>query len=103
APYSTAPELIRLSADSAQRHHLPIAIHVSESAQEFEMFTAGKGKMPDWLRRNGRDMSDCKSGSPVQHLERNDALSSSLLAVHVNYLSEKDAGLLGNRRSSVVH
>jgi cytosine/adenosine deaminase-related metal-dependent hydrolase len=103
APYSTVPELIRLTAGEVQKRNWPISIHVSESAQEFEMFTRAQGGMFEWLRRNERDMSDCGHGSPVQHLERNGALSEKLLAVHVNYLAPGDAGLLARRDVSVVH
>ena len=103
APYSTVPELVRLSADMARRRKWPMAIHLAESAQEFEMFVDGHGDMFDWLRRSQRDMSDCGWGSPVQHLERCGALRDNLLAIHVNYLAEKDAALLARRRVNIVH
>ncbi len=103
APYSTNPELLRLSAETVIKRHWPMAVHVSESADEFAMFTRAEGDMFDWLRRNGRNMSDCGIGSPIQHLERNGALGSHLLAVHVNYLAPKDSALLARRKVSVVH
>ncbi|HLP77661.1 MAG TPA: amidohydrolase family protein, partial [Candidatus Paceibacterota bacterium] len=62
APYSTAPELIRLTATAARERRLPVSIHVSESALEFEMFMHGSGEMFEWLRRNERDLSDCGLG-----------------------------------------
>ena len=67
------------------------------------MFMHGRGKMFDWLRRNGRDMSDCGLGSPVQHLERHGLLAKNLMAVHVNYLAPGDDTLLAKRKVSVVH
>lgn len=103
APYSTSAELLRLSAEASRERDLPISIHVSESVQEFEMFTAGTGQMFEWLRRNERDMSDCGHGSPIQHLDRVGALTENLLAVHVNCLAPGDAALLANRQVSVVH
>ncbi|MBC8094753.1 MAG: amidohydrolase family protein [Akkermansiaceae bacterium] len=103
APYSTLPELIRLTSESARERHLPVSIHVSESALEFDMFMKAQGEMFDWLRRNGRDLSDCGLGSPVQHLERLGALDENLLAVHLNYLAEGDADLLARRKVNVVH
>jgi len=103
APYSTLPELVRLSTEMARRRNWPMAIHLAESAQEFEMFMHGQGEMFDWLRRSQRDMSDCGRGSPVQHLERCGALRNNLLAIHVNYLAEKDAALLARRRVNIVH
>src|SRR6185437_13347868 len=59
APYSTPPELLRLAAEMARERRWPLSIHISESAQEFEMFLKGQGVMFDWLRRNNRPMDDC--------------------------------------------
>jgi cytosine/adenosine deaminase-related metal-dependent hydrolase len=103
APYSTVPELLRLSAETARRRKWRLTTHVAESAVEFEMFTHGRGQMFDWLQRSGRDMSDCGLGSPVRHLERCGALSERLLAAHMNYLAKGDAVLLGKRKVHVVH
>jgi aminodeoxyfutalosine deaminase len=103
APYSTVPELLRLSAQAARRRHWRLTTHVAESAMEFEMFALGRGEMFNWLRRSGRDTSDCGLGSPVQHLERCGALSERLLAAHANYLANQDAALLAKRKVHVVH
>ena len=103
APYSAPPELLRLAADTARQRHWPLSIHVAESVQEFEMFANGAGVMFDWLRRNNRDMSDCGQCSPLQHLERFGVLNENCLAVHVNYLGERDARLLARRKTSVAH
>jgi cytosine/adenosine deaminase-related metal-dependent hydrolase len=103
APYTTVPELLRLSTQTARRRQWRQTIHVAESAMEFEMFKHGRGEMFHWLRRSGRDMSDCGLGSPVQHLERCGALNGSLLAAHVNYLAKGDAALLSKRKVHVVH
>jgi aminodeoxyfutalosine deaminase len=103
APYSTAPELVRLVAKASRQRKLRVTMHVAESDQEFEMFTHGRGEMYDWLARSQRDMSDCGRGTPVQLLERQGALNGNLLAVHVNYLGPGDAALLGKRKVHVVH
>jgi len=103
APYSTVPELLRLTADMARRMHWPLSIHVAESVEEFEMFTKSRGAMFDWLRRNGRDLGDCGERSPLKHLDRSGVLSENCLAVHVNYLAKGDAKLLATRKTSVAH
>jgi cytosine/adenosine deaminase-related metal-dependent hydrolase len=103
APYSTVPELLRLSVQAARRRRWRLTTHLAESALEFEMFVHGRGKMFEWLQRSGRDMSDCGLGSPVRHLERCGVLSGNLLAAHVNYLARGDARLLSRRRVHVVH
>jgi len=103
APYSTLPELLRLSARVARRRRWRLCTHVAESALEYEMFTHGRGEMFDWLERSTRDMSDCGLGSPVEHLERCRVLGPNLLAIHANYLGKRDAQLLGRRGVHVVH
>ncbi len=50
APYSTVPELLRLSAQTARRRKWRLTTHLAESALEFEMFARGRGAMFDWLR-----------------------------------------------------
>lgn len=103
APYSTLPELLRLSAREARKRKLPLTTHVAESAQEFEMFVHATGALYHWLKRNERVMADCGLGTPVEHLARNRVLGTNLLAVHANYLGPKDAALLAGEKVSVVH
>lgn len=103
APYSTVGQLLRMSAQAAKRRGCLLCTHVAESATEFEMFKDGRGDMYEWLRRSGRDMADCGTVSPVEHLDRWGFLRQNLLATHVNYLARADATLLARRRVSVVH
>jgi cytosine/adenosine deaminase-related metal-dependent hydrolase len=103
APYSTLPELLRLSAQTARRRRWLLSTHVAESALEFQMFAQRRGEMFDWLARSGRDMADCGQGSPVRHLERSGLLGPNLLAIHVNYLGRGDLQLLQSHQVSVVH
>ncbi|MHB8523423.1 MAG: amidohydrolase family protein [Limisphaerales bacterium] len=103
APYSTTPELLRLSARIARERSWRLTTHVAESAEEFDMFRHGRAELFEWLRRNERDMTDCGLGSPVRHLERHGVLGENLLAVHVNQLGPGDAPLLGQRGVHVVH
>ncbi|MDE3068129.1 MAG: amidohydrolase family protein [Verrucomicrobiota bacterium] len=103
APYSTLPELLRLSAAMARRRRRRITTHVAESQDEFEMFRNAGGRMFDWLKRNERDNADCGLGSPVAHLDRCRMLGENLIAVHVNCLAPGDAALLGQKRVHVVH
>lgn len=103
APYSTLPELLRLTAVAARNKRCRIMIHVAESAVEFEMFAKAKGEMHDWLSGAKRDMSDCGSRTPVQHLHHCGLLSGRLIAAHANYLGRGDAALLADNHVSVVH
>jgi cytosine/adenosine deaminase-related metal-dependent hydrolase len=103
APYSTLPELLKLSAEIARKKNWRITTHIAESGQEFEMFMDARGKMFDWLARSHRDNSDCGLGSSVQHTGRCGLLGENLLAVHVNCLARGDAKLLGENRVHVAH
>ncbi len=103
APYSTVPELLRRCGSLARRRRWLVCTHVAESKLEFEMFAQGRGEMFDWLRRSGRDMSDCGGVSPVEHLERCGLLGENLVAAHGNYLKPTDAALLAKHGASVVH
>lgn len=102
APYSTTPELLRRTAQTARRQHWRITTHVAESPEEFEMFTAGRGKLFEWLKAQ-RDCADCGHGSPIQHLARTGLLGANFLAIHANCLAPGDAALLARSNSSVVH
>jgi cytosine/adenosine deaminase-related metal-dependent hydrolase len=103
APYSTTPALLAACSRAAAQKGLPVAIHVAESAEEFEMFVEGGGALHDWLSANGRDCTDCGRGSPVAHLARTSLLGPHVAAIHVNYLAEGDAALLGGSETRVVH
>ena len=102
APYSTSPQLLRLTSIAAQQLGLRTTIHVAESHEEFEMFMAGKGLLFDWLK-NQRPMTECGLGSPVAYLHQQGLLSPNLLAIHVNYLATGDLQLLANNQVNVAH
>jgi aminodeoxyfutalosine deaminase len=103
APYSTLPQLLRLTAELARKKKWRVTAHIAESEQEFEMFMRAQGHMHDWLKRNERDNSDCGLGSPVKHFDRHKMLGENLIAIHVNFLARGDAALLSKRRVHVVH
>jgi aminodeoxyfutalosine deaminase len=103
APHSTAPELLKLSAAAARKKNWLISTHIAESETEFQMFVAARGTMHDWLKKNGRDNSDCGHGSPVADCARQKVFGPNMLAVHVNYLARGDAKQLGKTKTNVVH
>lgn len=103
ASYSTQFELLLLSGVRARQQSLRLATHVAESAEEFEMFFHKRGSMFDFLLANNRVMDDCGGITPVGHLERAGILGKNLIAVHANYLHEKDAERLAQSGSHIVH
>ncbi|NBV22434.1 MAG: hypothetical protein EBS05_11025 [Proteobacteria bacterium] len=103
ALYTTNPELLKIARRAAHRARWPLTMHVAESVPEFEMYSQGRGVMYDWLRKNGRDMSDCGGRSPVQQLAELKLLDARFLAVHVNHLARGDASLLARSGAHVAH
>jgi cytosine/adenosine deaminase-related metal-dependent hydrolase len=102
ALYSTTPDLLRVSAETAARHGWRLTMHVAESIDEFEMCAHCRGPMFDWLK-NQRDMSDCGHGTPVEQIRRCGLLGERFLAIHANYLEPADIEALAQSLSSVVH
>jgi cytosine/adenosine deaminase-related metal-dependent hydrolase len=102
APYSTLPELLRLSAEMARKHGWLVSTHVAESQAEFDMFMYRRGPMFDWLKSQ-RDTGDCGHGSPVRAVASQGMLGPNFIAAHVNHLWIDDARLLAESGAHVVH
>ncbi len=85
AVYTCSPELIRTCFDLAQRHRVPMVIHLSENETE----------VAEVRRRYGR--------SPVEHLAHLHVLHDALIADHCVVVTEKDLDLLAESGVHVVH
>ena len=103
APYTTTPESLSALAGLADELNVPTAIHVSESMDEWRMFTDSGGALFDSMRALGRPSSDCGLGTPVEHVSRSQGLAKRTLVIHANQLGESDYGLLAKPGVSVVH
>lgn len=104
APYSTTPELLRLTADEASRRGWRIAIHAAESEPEYHMFRKARGELHDWIARSGRPMQDCAlRQSPIRHVINSGLAGDNVMMVHANYLARGDATELAARGIHVVH
>lgn len=102
APYSTLPALLAMLPAAARGRGCAMTMHVAESREEFDMFMYRRGAMHDWLRGQRPD-DDCGHGSPVQLVARHGLLGPGFIAVHVNYLWDGDARLLGTAGAHVAH
>lgn len=103
SPYATLPGLLELSAQRARETGRINAIHVAESAEEFEMFTRASGPLYELIASLGRTMEDCDGRTPLQHIARCGLLQQQTLVVHANYLVDEDVALLAASGASVVH
>jgi cytosine/adenosine deaminase-related metal-dependent hydrolase len=101
APYSVSPPLLQGLGEVAERRGLPLSLHLSETRAELEFFRTGEGPLRELAEERGTwDPSWTHPGvSPARYLAdlgllegRSGALRG--LAVHCNYLSAEDLGLL---------
>lgn len=91
APYTASPELSRLAITAAEQRNLALTTHVAESAEEMEMFRAGRGRLFDLLQSLGRSMDDCGRGkTPLAVMLDRQALDERWIAVHLNELADED-------------
>jgi cytosine/adenosine deaminase-related metal-dependent hydrolase len=102
ALYSTTPPLLRRTAALARRRGWRVTMHVSESIDEYELYTRRRGPLFDWLK-NQRDMADCGGRTPVRQVRQCGLLGRNFLAVHANYLDGADVAALAGSGSSVAH
>jgi cytosine/adenosine deaminase-related metal-dependent hydrolase len=87
APYSVSPALFRSIAGT--RRHVPLSVHLGESAEETEFLLTGTGPFRELLEELGAwdDSWDVPRCDPVEYLKRVDYLSPGCLVVHGVHLS----------------
>lgn len=105
APQTSSPGLYQAAGLLAQQYHLPFCTHLAESEEEMHMFTQREGPLFDFVKKYGRDMSDCGFQTPVQAVLKNDLLPRGSLLVHMNFLSQEDRLLLSPRGNDffIIH
>jgi 5-methylthioadenosine/S-adenosylhomocysteine deaminase len=101
APYSVSGALIRFLWEWTGDRGLPFSIHLSETRTELEFVRSGTGQLREFLEERGAWDPNWAppGGTPVEYLAslgvlapRRDQLRG--LAVHCNYLTERDQELL---------
>ncbi|MCU0559794.1 MAG: amidohydrolase [Desulfobacterales bacterium] len=85
SPYLCRPELLERAFRLAQRHGLPMVIHLAETSGEVETIIARYGR------------------TPVGHLAALGLLAPNVLACHCVALTEDDIGLLQAHAVKVSH
>jgi len=105
SPYSVSKLLLESLVAVARSKNVPIAMHLSESAEEVEFLNCSTGKIseelypfvgwsdyiPDPMRNTSTEWLDCSG-----------ALSPDFLAIHGVHLSSSDIDKLRERGASVV-
>ena len=106
APYTVHPELLRRLVDLSSDRHLPVAMHLAESAEEIELLATGSGPLKQLLLdRSMWDPQAIPVGStPLDYLQIL-ARAPRGLVIHGNFLNEKEIAFLAEQREkmSVVY
>lgn len=85
SPVTCSEETLIRSMEISQAYHLPLQIHLAETAEEVE----------DILTRTGK--------RPAQYLDRLGLLNPMLIAAHALHLNEKDVSLIREQGIKLVH
>jgi cytosine/adenosine deaminase-related metal-dependent hydrolase len=103
APYTTSADLFEISRRLASRRRLPLATHIAESEDEWEMFINRRGELFEALTRSDFDFSPCGRLTPVEWLFTLGVLTRRCIGIHMNYLEREDFEIVARSGMSVVH
>lgn len=102
APYTVSDDLFRATAQLAREQHLPMAIHIAESALEHELVTSASGSFAEGLRRRGIRVG-VRAPSPIRLLESLGVLQLSPLLIHCVRADDADIAAIKRSHSCVAH
>ncbi|MGH9885559.1 MAG: amidohydrolase family protein [bacterium] len=102
APYTVSDDLFRATSALARELHLPMAIHIAESAAEHALVVEGTGALADGLRRRGIEVAR-RGDSPIGLLHRLDVLDRRPLLIHCVRVDDDDIATIAESRSPVAH
>ena len=102
APYTVSGPLYRAVSRWARSERLPMATHVAEPPGEMALFREGTGSFADMWQRRGIALPPGPV-TPVEWLERHEALGSDMLCVHVVHADGHDVARLVRTGAAVAH
>ena len=100
SPYTSGPGLLRAVYDAAAHLAVPFAVHVAESAAEYELMHFGTGALAGTAGRTASGFEPPGIGT-VAYLDRLGVLEGAA-AVHCCRLEPGDIDLLAARSASVI-
>lgn len=105
SPYTASAILFGVAQEASRETPLRLTTHLAESREEMEMFREAKGPLYDFLKENGRDMSDCGGSTPLQHFANTVTATDGWIIAHLNELAESDFDFLerSKGRFNVAH
>ncbi|MCR4341517.1 MAG: amidohydrolase family protein [Gemmatimonadaceae bacterium] len=102
APYTVSDELYADAAGYARDAGLPLAVHVAESAAEWELVRAGTGSLAGRLAARGI-ATPVRGRSPIALLDSVGALGRDTLLIHCVHVDEGDVSIMAERGCAVAH
>jgi cytosine/adenosine deaminase-related metal-dependent hydrolase len=102
APYTVSDRLYEAAARFAHSRRLPMAMHIAESAAEYEIVAGGTGEFAERWRRRGIAVSK-RARSPIDLLDRLGALERGPLLIHCVRIDAADIQIMARHRCSVAH
>jgi cytosine/adenosine deaminase-related metal-dependent hydrolase len=102
APYTVSDRLYEAAARFADSRGLPMAMHIAESAAEYEIVASGSGDFAERWRRRGIAVSK-RARSPIELLDRLGALERGPLLIHCVRVDAADIQIMARHRCCVAH
>ena len=102
APYTVSDALYKAAAKFANARRLPLAMHIAESDQEYQIVVNGTGEFADRWRRRGIP-TEPRARSPIALLEKNGALERAPLLIHCVRVDDADIAIIARHRCAVAH
>jgi cytosine/adenosine deaminase-related metal-dependent hydrolase len=102
APYTVSAALFRAVADLAAHEHLPVAVHVAESAAETAFVVQGTGPFAERLRARGIAVA-ATAVSPLALLDETGLLRTRPLLIHAVHVSDEDLARVAAHGAGIVH
>jgi cytosine/adenosine deaminase-related metal-dependent hydrolase len=102
APYTVSDALFRASTELARSERLPMAIHIAESQQEWDLVVGGQGTFAGGLRGRGIAVEP-RASSPIRLLDQLGVLDARPLLIHCIRADAEDFALIARTKSSIAH
>ena len=102
APYTVSDALFRATASFAREQHLPIAVHIAESALESALVTRAEGAFATGLRNRGIGV-EVRARTPIALLDALGVLDVTPLLIHCVRVGAEDIELIRAHDCAVAH
>ncbi|HMI47601.1 MAG TPA: amidohydrolase family protein [Gemmatimonadaceae bacterium] len=102
APYTVSDALYKAAAKLANTRRLPLAMHIAESRQEYDLVVSGTGDFAERWQRRGIPVAP-RARSPIALLEQHGALDRAPLLIHCVRVDDADIEIMVRHSCAVAH